>query len=81
MYIGEKDLGYKQIYLELCNNNNEKDLRITLGKILDVSDFLHQKYIDSRDNDMSMDETEFRLTRKEENGIINIIIKKLNKFI
>ena len=66
----EKDFHHKQAYLDLINIPNEKDLRITLNRIMEVCDFLHQKY---KSKEQHFNEDEMRLTRKEENGknIIN----------
>lgn len=66
--FNDKEANYKQSYMEMSNLQNEKDLRITLTRIMDVCDFLHQKYITTKENDQTIDETDFRLTRKEENG-------------
>lgn len=48
--------------------NNEKDLRIALTRIMDVCDYLYQKYTNSKENEQNFDINEMRLTRKEENG-------------
>lgn len=53
--------------------SNDKDLRILLTKIIDVSDFLFLKYKASKENYPMIDENENKLNNKEENG--KIIIK------
>ena len=49
-------------------NLEEKDLRITLSRLMDACDIIHQKYSSAKENENSYDEADLRLTRKEENG-------------
>jgi hypothetical protein len=60
-------------------NLEEKDLRITLSRLMDIFDIIHQKYSHAKENENSYDEADLRLTRKEENGknIFNIEIEQL----
>ena len=65
-----EEVTHAQSYSDLISIN-EKDLRIALTRIMDVCDFIYQKYNASKDNEHSYDEHDMRLTRKEENGKIN----------
>jgi hypothetical protein len=57
------------------NLNNEKDLRLTLGRIMDVCDFSYQKYKAAKESEMLYeDPVEMRLTRKEENEIEHLYL-------
>lgn len=50
-------------------STNDKDLRLLLGKIIDVAEYLYQKYTKSKENFPDYDENEQKLNRKEEDGI------------
>lgn len=70
--FSERDLAYKQAYLDL-QSTNDKDLRLLLGKIIDIAEYLYQKYIMSKENFPDYDENEQKLNRKEEDGKILIL--------
>lgn len=49
-------------------STNDKDLRLLLGKIIDVAEYLYQQFITSKENFPEYDENEQKLNRKEEEG-------------
>lgn len=79
--FSEKESNNKQAYSELMSsleskfdkkdntNTGERDLRLMLAKIMDISDYLQQRYIANKENYPTIDENEIKLTKKEENGI------------
>ena len=46
----------------------ERDLRLLLGKIIDVAEYLYQKYLSDKENFPGYDDNENKLNRKEEDG-------------
>jgi hypothetical protein len=53
-------------------SSSDKELRILLTKIMDVCDFLYQRYTAAKEGYV-MDENDNKLNRKEENGNIYLI--------
>lgn len=49
-------------------STGDKDLRLLLGKIIDVSEYLYQKFLQEKENYPGYDENEQKLNKKEEDG-------------
>lgn len=57
--------------------SSDKDLRILLNKVMDVSDFLFQRYLSAKENYPLMEENENKLNRREENGKNHLLILEI----
>lgn len=67
----EKEKGVKVSYNELIGFGTDKDMRLILNKVIEVSEYLFQRYSYYKEN-FPIDENEGRLTRKEENELEQI---------
>lgn len=50
-------------------STNDKDLRLLLGKIIDVAEFLSTRYAQEKENYPEYDKNENKLNSSEEDGI------------
>ncbi len=65
----DEETNQKQSYSDLLSVNNERDLRVTLARTIDVCDFIYQKYKAAKESELLYeDHNNIKLTRKEENG-------------
>jgi len=51
-------------------------LRLLLGKIIDVAEYLHQFYNSSKENYPDYNENDQKLNKKEEDGKFKLIFNK-----
>ena len=70
----EKESSYKQAYKEI-STSGDKDLRLQLSRIMDVGEYVFQRYKYFKEN-MNIDETENKLSRKEENDLEQIYLQQ-----
>lgn len=70
----EKESTYKLAYKEMVSIG-DKDLRLLLTKIMEVSDYAFQRFKFFKEN-FSADETETKLNRKEENDLEQIYLQQ-----
>lgn len=70
----EKESSYKLAYKEMATLG-DKDLRLLLSKIMEVSEYTFQRYKFFKDN-FPIDETENKLNRKEENDLEQIYLQQ-----
>jgi hypothetical protein len=52
-------------------STNDKDLRLLLGKIIDVAEYLFSRYLSEKENYPEYEENEKKLNRSEEEGKYN----------
>lgn len=72
MNFTERDVAYKQAFLDL-QSTNDKDLRLLLGKIIDVAEYLFTRYTSERETYPEYDQNENKLNRSEEDGKLFLI--------
>lgn len=70
--FGERESSFKSAYKELLSSE-DKEMRLLLNKVLEVSEFLYMRYKYIKEND-PLDENDGKLNRKEENDLEQIYL-------